>query len=182
MECHGSGEICRWYRSIFGNVVEMWMAMGWSDGRSGLQCLLACTLLKVIRFLRVGMSEAIKSWSIMTFCLVGEEGSQILCVPTLQLSGRDLYAGTELCVERLIQLDRSTDHRYVLVTSRRIPGVLTTQVLSRAFVTMRGYDSSSLIHRLLRMDGKFIPALSDIQMHARIDSYESESKVVARFV
>lgn len=56
----------------------------------------------------VGMSEAIKSWS-MTFCLVGEEGSQILCVPTLQLPGRDLYAGTGLCVERFIQLGRSTD-------------------------------------------------------------------------
>jgi hypothetical protein len=80
MECHGSGEICRWYRSIFGNVVEIWMAMGWSDGRSGLQCLLTCTLLKVIRFLRVGMSEAIKIMVNNDFLLGGRRRfSNLVC-------------------------------------------------------------------------------------------------------
>jgi hypothetical protein len=80
MECHGSGEICRWYRSIFGNVVEIWMAMGWSDGHSGLQCLLTCTLLKVIRFLRVGMSEAIKIMVNNDFLLGGRRRfSNLVC-------------------------------------------------------------------------------------------------------
>jgi hypothetical protein len=69
------------------------MGMGWSDGHSGLQCLLSMYIVESHSIPSCGRRRKDKIVLSMSSCSVGEEGSQILCVPTLQLPGRDTLRG-----------------------------------------------------------------------------------------
>ena len=95
MECHGSGGTCGWYRSL-----EMLLRSGW--GWAGLMVVRgysvywACTLLKVIRFLRVGMSEAIKSWS-MSFCSEKKVLNFFVCTHVITSGAWSLHEYWSLC-------------------------------------------------------------------------------------